>query len=41
VRLGDDKGTALVRLHCLMDEHPKLANALDHARRQGEWIADT
>jgi hypothetical protein len=27
--------------HYIVDEHPELANALDHARRYGEWIADT
>jgi hypothetical protein len=36
-QIGD---TALVCLHCIVDEHPELANALDHARRHGEWIAD-
>jgi hypothetical protein len=31
---------AIMHIDCLIDLHPELANALDHARRHGEWIAD-
>jgi hypothetical protein len=37
---GDDTDTALVCLHCLIEEHPELGRGLDLARQQGEAVHD-